>query len=71
MGPGTVTANFAAYTYAISVTQVAHGTISPETTNVNYGGSQTFTITPQTGYHITDVIVDGASVGAVPIIPVY
>ena len=32
---------------------------------VNNGGSQTFTITPSTGYHVADVLVDGASVGAV------
>jgi hypothetical protein len=33
--------------------------------SVDYGGSQTFTITPEYGYHITDVLVNGASVGAV------
>ena len=32
---------------------------------VNYGASQTFTITPDTGYHVADVLVDGVSVGAV------
>ncbi len=32
---------------------------------VNYGGSQAFTITANTGYHIADVLVDGSSVGAV------
>ena len=51
--------------FPITVTQSGNGTIAPGTTNVNYGGSQTFTITPATGYHITDVLVDGASVGAV------
>jgi hypothetical protein len=33
--------------------------------SVDYGGSQTFTITPEYGYHITDVLVNGTSVGAV------
>ena len=32
---------------------------------VNHGASQTFTITPDTNYHVADVLVDGASVGAV------
>ena len=32
---------------------------------VNYGANQTFTITPDAGYHVADVLVDGASVGAV------
>ena len=31
---------------------------------MNYGASQTFTITPNTGYHILDVGVDGLSQGA-------
>jgi hypothetical protein len=33
--------------------------------SVNYGGSQTFTITPNYGYYILDVLVNGTSVGAV------
>jgi PKD repeat protein len=32
---------------------------------VNYGSSQTYTITPNTGYHVVDVLVNGASVGAI------
>jgi len=43
-----------------------NGTISPSgTVSVNYGDSQTFNITPNTGYKISDVKVDGTSVGAV------
>ena len=34
-------------------------------TNVTYGGSQAYTITPATGYHVATVLVDGVSVGAV------
>ena len=53
-------------TYTITATAGAHGSISP-TGNVviNQGGNQTFTITPDVGYHVADVLVDGASVGAV------
>ena len=32
---------------------------------MNYGESKTFIITPQTGYRIAGVIVDGISVGAI------
>ena len=42
------------------------GTISPSgAVVVNPGSNRTFTITPDTGYNITDVLVDGVSVGAV------
>jgi hypothetical protein len=49
----------------ITVTQGANGVIAPGTTYVNYGGSQSFTITANTGYHIADVFVNRTSVGAV------
>ncbi len=53
-------------TYTITSSAGANGSISPSgAVNVNYGGSQTFTITPNTGYRVVDVVVDGASVGAV------
>lgn len=41
------------------------GAVSPAVANVAYGGSASFTITPSTGYHLLDVLVDGQSVGAV------
>jgi len=42
------------------------GSISPSgTSSVNYGDSLTFTITPDTGYHISQVIVDGINAGVV------
>ncbi|MBI5022326.1 MAG: hypothetical protein HZB59_12900, partial [Ignavibacteriales bacterium] len=41
----------------------SNGSISPTPTAiVNYGGSQTFTITPSTGYHVDSLIVDGVKV---------
>lgn len=42
-----------------------NGTISPDSAMVNAGGTQTFSISPSAGYHIDDVLVDGASVGPV------
>ena len=44
----------------------ANGTISPVGwTSVGEGGEQTFTITPDAGYAVAKVLVDGRSVGAV------
>lgn len=64
-GNMTITATFTLNTYTITVNQGSHGTISPSTVTVNGGFSQTFTISPDVGYHIVDVTVDGSSVGAV------
>jgi len=53
-------------TYAITPSAGANGSISPATAQtVASGASVTFTITANAGYHIEDVIVNGASVGAV------
>ncbi|MCL5004083.1 MAG: hypothetical protein M1352_02320 [Patescibacteria group bacterium] len=62
----TVAATFAINTYTITASSGSGGTISPSgTVSVNYGGSRTFTITPSSGYHISNVVVDGSSAGAV------
>ena len=62
----TITATFAINAYTIAASAGANGTITPSgDVPVNYGGSQAFTITPATGYHVADVLVDGVSVGAV------
>ncbi len=62
----TVTATFGINTYSITATAGAGGTISPSgTVTVNSGTSKTFTITPNTGYSISEVIVDSLSAGAV------
>ncbi|MCI7473199.1 MAG: hypothetical protein MSB10_05905, partial [Clostridiales bacterium] len=39
-----------------------NGTITPDSAEVDYGGSATFTITANDGYHISDIKVDGQSV---------
>jgi hypothetical protein len=51
--------------YTLSVTAGVHGSISPGTVPVDAGGSQTFTLTPDTLYHVADVLVDGQSIGPV------
>jgi hypothetical protein len=61
-----ITANFAINTYNITASAGTNGAISPsKSISVNYGGSQTFNITANTGYYIVDVRVNGSSVGAV------
>ena len=50
----------------ITATAGEHGAIDPEgAVTVPKGKSETFTITPDSGYRIKDVLVDGKSVGAV------
>jgi hypothetical protein len=66
----TITATFntsIVTTYSITATvNGTGGAISPAgTSSVSSGGNKAFTITPQTGYRIASVIVDGKSVGAV------
>lgn len=52
--------------FTITATARANGSISPSgEVSVEAGGSKTFTITPNVGYEIADVLVDGVSVGAV------
>jgi uncharacterized repeat protein (TIGR02543 family)/prepilin-type N-terminal cleavage/methylation domain-containing protein len=63
----TVTANFTPNDYAIIATVGANGTIDPSgVVYVNNGDSQTFTMTPNTGYHISSLTVDGSPVAIAP-----
>jgi hypothetical protein len=55
-----------AATYTITASAGSGGSISPSgAVVVNAGASQTFSITPDGGYHVADVLVDAVSVGAV------
>ena len=60
-GDVTATANYA-IPYTITVNQTANGVISPGNVTVAGGSNKTFTITPNTGHEIEDVLVDGVSV---------
>jgi len=52
--------------FTITATAGANGAISPSGAKmVAVAADQTYTITPNTGYHIADVLVDGHSVGPV------
>ena len=62
----SVTATFTLKTYTITASAGANGSVSPSgAVTINYGANQTFSITPNSGYNINDVKVDGASVGKV------
>jgi YVTN family beta-propeller protein/predicted outer membrane repeat protein len=62
----SITTTFALKIFVITPTASANGSITPSTPQtVNYGASQTFTITPNAGYHIFDVGVNGISQGAI------
>ncbi len=62
----TINAYFKQNTYTITATTGSGGSISPlGTWTFTQGDSKTFTITPAAGYHVADVLVDGASAGAV------
>ncbi len=58
----TLTATFVAPTYTITVTQGANGVIAPGTSVVAVHGTQSFSITPNAGYHLDSLIVDGVRV---------
>ncbi len=62
----TITAAFAVLPFTISATSGSGGTIMPDgNSTVSFGAARTFTITPNTGYHILDVKADNVSVGPV------
>jgi hypothetical protein len=53
-------------TYTISASAGSNGSISPSgSVTVNSGASQSFTITPNGGFQVGDVTVDGVSKGAI------
>lgn len=64
-GAHTLAATAQVQTFTVTAGAGANGTISPAgLVPVNYGASQTFTMTPNPGYQIASVTVDGLAVGA-------
>jgi hypothetical protein len=64
--PRSVSAAFALNTYAVTATAGPRGSVSPAgVTQVPHGGSQAYAVTPDAHCHVAEVLVDGASVGAV------
>ena len=65
IGVTTVSPTSSASSFTVTPTAGAHGAISPSTPQtVAKGGSITFTFTPDSGYVVADVLVNGASKGA-------
>lgn len=62
----TITAKFNQLTYNIVASTSANGTITPAgTSKVNYNANMTYTMKADEGYEVSDVLVDGNSVGKV------
>ena len=62
----TIAATFGASQYTITATAGNGGSITPDgVTSMAYNGTQAYTISANAGYHVSNVFVDGASVGAV------
>jgi hypothetical protein len=64
-GTASCSTGITSFTISTSVTNGAGGTITSGTSIVPYGGSVTFTITPDTGYVLSGLTDNGASVNAV------
>ena len=60
----SISATFVKKTFKITASAGAGGSISPNgTTTVSYGDSKTFTFTPNQGYKVKSVVVDGTNKG--------
>jgi len=61
-----IVANFSVSTHKIMADSGSHGSIAPHgSVTVAHGAGASFTIRPDAQYHISDVMVDGVSVGPV------
>ncbi len=61
-----ISVTFAIDQYTITASAGTHGSISPSgAAKIDHGSARSFTITPDAHYHVSDVLVDGTSVGAV------
>lgn len=65
VGLATTSSPFVVNTYALTPTAGPGGTISPSAAQtVDSGTDKTFTVVPDIGHHIVNVLRDGASIGA-------
>jgi uncharacterized repeat protein (TIGR02543 family) len=62
----SISASAATVTYTLTPSTGIGGTMTPGTLQrVVRGGNQSFSVTPNVGYHVVDVVVDGLSQGAI------
>ena len=65
-GDHTIAVEFTVNTYTITATASPGGSITPQgAISVPHGASQSFTITPSSGFEVSSVTVDGSAIGAV------
>jgi len=58
-----ITANFQIISYTITASAGSGGSVTPTgVATVNYGANQSFTLTPNANYQISQVLIDGTSV---------
>ena len=56
----TITVKFGIIQYTITASSKSNGSITPSGVDtLNYGANQTFTFTPNTGYYVDSLIIDG------------
>jgi hypothetical protein len=61
----TIAATFTLLSFNVTASTGANGTVTPSgVTAVNYGANQTYTITPNSGYSVATLTVDGVSIAA-------
>ncbi len=51
------------FTVTAKVSSNGHGRVTPTSAKVEEGGNQTFTFIPDSGYRVSDLIINGVSVG--------
>ena len=66
----TISVSFRQLTLSISVSAGEHGSVTPGTGSVAWGSTPEYAITPDEGYRVADVLVDGSSVGSGRELPV-
>ena len=61
----TISAIFTPITFTITCSSGSNGSISTEgISTVNYGTNQSYAITPDIGYQVSEVLIDNTSTGA-------
>jgi len=65
-GNHTIEASFSVMTYSITVESTAGGSVNPgDLEGINHGSSVDLTFTPEQGYRVADVKIDGVSKGKI------
>ena len=63
--PHTITAYFTTNLFTINTTAGTGGNITPGNVTINFGGNQTFSFVPDSGYRLANFYVDGVQNGTI------